>query len=120
MHYSTLRKQKTMLSRASRTRHIAQKHLCCLLSTEAKFRGNFYYHYSFRRCYNPYVFLGDVTFYNLERSFGFIKAENGSDFFVHQTGIAKEGFRSLKSEYRCFLSLIIIRVLIFFLSLIRG
>ena len=39
---------------------------------------------------------GTVKWFNLEKGFGFIERENGSDVFVHFSGIAGEGYKSLE------------------------
>jgi len=40
---------------------------------------------------------GTVKWFNSEKGFGFIKVEEGGDdYFVHQTEIRKDGFRSLE------------------------
>ena len=39
---------------------------------------------------------GTVKSYNYKRGYGFITAENGEEFFVHQTQIKKDGFRFLR------------------------
>ena len=38
---------------------------------------------------------GEVKWFNGKKGFGFIKKEDGSDIFVHFTGIAGDGYRSL-------------------------
>lgn len=40
---------------------------------------------------------GTVKWFNSEKGYGFItNEENGQDIFVHYTGIAKEGFKTLE------------------------
>ncbi|MBM0846096.1 cold-shock protein [Staphylococcus saprophyticus] len=39
---------------------------------------------------------GTVKWFNAEKGFGFIERENGSDLFVHFSGIAAEGYKSLE------------------------
>jgi len=38
---------------------------------------------------------GTVKWFNDQKGFGFITAENGPDVFVHHTGIGGEGYKSL-------------------------
>ncbi|MDT4243515.1 cold-shock protein [Staphylococcus haemolyticus] len=39
---------------------------------------------------------GTVKWFNAEKGFGFIKREDGSDVFVHFSGIAGEGYKTLE------------------------
>lgn len=39
---------------------------------------------------------GTVKWFNDEKGYGFIKAEDGKDVFVHHSEIRADGFRSLK------------------------
>ncbi|MFK3833158.1 cold-shock protein [Staphylococcus saprophyticus] len=39
---------------------------------------------------------GTVKWFNAEKGFGFIERENGSDLFVHFSGIVAEGYKSLE------------------------
>ncbi len=43
---------------------------------------------------------GTVKWFNAEKGYGFISQEDGEDVFVHHTGIAGEGFRSLDEGQR--------------------
>ena len=39
---------------------------------------------------------GIVKWFNEKKGYGFIERDNGSDVFVHQTGINAPGFKSLR------------------------
>lgn len=39
---------------------------------------------------------GTIKWFNEKKGFGFISKEDGSDVFVHYTGIIGNGFRTLK------------------------
>lgn len=41
---------------------------------------------------------GTVKWFNKERGYGFITADEGTDYFVHFSGISGSGFRSLESD----------------------
>ena len=41
---------------------------------------------------------GTVKWFNQKKGFGFILGEDGKDYFVHFTGIVKEGFKSLEQD----------------------
>lgn len=39
---------------------------------------------------------GTVKWFNNEKGYGFITAEDGKDVFVHYTGLTGEGYKSLE------------------------
>ncbi|MDY0131769.1 MAG: cold-shock protein [Desulforegulaceae bacterium] len=43
---------------------------------------------------------GTVKWFNDAKGFGFIEQENGTDVFVHHTGINSTGFKSLQEGAR--------------------
>ncbi|HOR94414.1 MAG TPA: cold-shock protein, partial [Spirochaetota bacterium] len=43
---------------------------------------------------------GTIKWFNEKKGFGFISKEDGSDVFVHYTGIIGNGFRTLKEGQR--------------------
>ena len=43
---------------------------------------------------------GTVKWFNREKGYGFITADNGQDVFVHHTSINQQGFRALEEGQR--------------------
>ncbi|MCJ1662791.1 cold-shock protein [Staphylococcus sp. NRL 18/288] len=43
---------------------------------------------------------GTVKWFNAEKGFGFIEREDGSDVFVHFSGIAGEGYKTLEESQK--------------------
>jgi len=43
---------------------------------------------------------GTVKWFNESKGYGFIEQENGSDVFVHHTGIKMDGFKTLAEGQR--------------------
>jgi len=43
---------------------------------------------------------GTVKWFNAEKGYGFIRQEDGEDVFVHFSGIAGDGFKSLEEGQR--------------------
>ena len=41
---------------------------------------------------------GTVKWFNQKKGFGFIVGEDGKDYFVHFTGIARDGFKTLNQD----------------------
>lgn len=39
---------------------------------------------------------GIVKWFNTQKGYGFITADNGDEVFVHYSGVAQDGFRNLK------------------------
>ena len=56
--------------------------------------------FCFSLCWNILLILffvkGTVKWFDSAKGYGFIKTEEGSDIFVHYTGINKDGFRGLE------------------------
>jgi cold shock protein len=43
---------------------------------------------------------GVVKWFNSEKGYGFIQADNGPDVFVHYSAIQSDGYRSLEQDQR--------------------
>ncbi len=54
---------------------------------------------------NFFYMKGKVKWFNKDKGFGFILTEEGNDVFVHYTGIAKNGFRTLEEGQEVFFEL---------------
>lgn len=64
-------------------------------------RGRHGYYCSERRQKKGGVELtGTVKFFNAQKGYGFIAGDNGSDYFIHFTGIAGSGYRILEAGQR--------------------
>ena len=51
--------------------------------------------YFARQIYYSIFMKGKVKWFDGKKGYGFITAENGKEIFVHFSGIAKDGFKSL-------------------------
>jgi CspA family cold shock protein len=49
---------------------------------------------------------GIVKWYNADRGFGFITLEDGSDVYVHRSGISPRGFRDLQEGQKVSLDVV--------------
>ena len=45
--------------------------------------------------FNTFFMKGKVKWFDSKKGYGFITAENGKEIFVHFSGIATDGFKSL-------------------------
>ncbi len=43
---------------------------------------------------------GTVKWFNNQKGYGFITGEDGTEYFVHHTGISGEGFKSLNDNQK--------------------
>lgn len=46
------------------------------------------------------LYTGEVTWFNSEKGYGFIKDDNGDDHYVHYTEIIASGYRTLTQGNR--------------------
>lgn len=46
------------------------------------------------------MFKGTVKWFNAEKGFGFITADDGEDIFVHFSGIKSDGYKTLEDGAR--------------------
>lgn len=50
------------------------------------------------RCTEPKMITGKIKNLNIEKGYGFIKAENGDEFFFHMSGLANCFMKDLKTD----------------------
>ena len=44
---------------------------------------------------------GYVKWFDIEKGYGFVTAQDGDDYFVHYSGIAGEGYKILTQDREC-------------------
>ena len=59
------------------------------------FESQCFLFYFARQIYYSIFMKGKVKWFDGKKGYGFITAENGKEIFVHFSGIAKDGFKSL-------------------------